>query len=60
MNDGKYMLFNLNLIGDFTNAQINMAENLMSRFDESVFGPILKQMDNGLGLIEARGSIIYF
>ena len=46
--------------GDFSNAQINMAENLMSRFDESVFGPILKQMDHGLGLIEARGSIVTY
>jgi len=47
------------ILGDFTNAQINMAENLMTRFDESVFGEILQQMDSGLGLIETRGSITY-
>jgi len=46
----------LDLKGDFRDAEINMRDNLMNRFDESIFKPLLKQMDFATGYIDATKS----
>ena len=47
----------MDLKGDFRDAEINMRDNLMNRFDESIFKPFLKQMDFATGYIDATKSI---
>jgi len=45
-----------NISGDFKNAGIFMYNNNLTRFEESVFGPMLKQMAPGNGFISASGE----
>jgi len=65
--DKKFLLtisinFYINNTGDFKDAEVFVYNNNLSRFEESVFGPILQQMASGRGYIGAAyedGSKLY-
>jgi len=42
----------LKIPGDFRDAGVHMYNNNLTRFEESVFGPMLQQMAYGNGFIE--------
>ena len=51
----------LKIIGDFKDAGIDVGNNNLTRFYESVFGPMLQQMTSGNGFISANeGSNMLF
>ena len=41
------------MTGDFKDAEVYIFNNNLTRFEESVFGPILQQMASGKGFISA-------
>jgi len=45
------------MTGDFKDAKVYVNSNKLTRFDESVFEPILQQITSGNGSIFATGSI---
>ncbi len=47
------MHFYVRISGDFKDAVVALWSNNLTRFEESVFGPILSQMASGKGFIDA-------
>jgi len=43
-----------NITGDFKDAEVYVFNNNLTRFEESVFGPILQQMTSRNGFISAQ------
>jgi len=48
----------LHLTGDFRDAKVRLDQNNLTRFEESVFRPMLEQMGSGTGKIDIEYSII--
>ena len=49
-----------NITGDFKDAEVHVFNNNLTRFEESVFGPMLQEMASGEGFVDAgrdSGSI---
>ena len=43
----------LDIKGDFKDTEVYLYNNNLTRFEESVFGPMLQQMASGIGFIDA-------